>query len=312
MGAGGAVGLDCGSEYGPGKVAVEAATSFPSPGRRMNAVNRAVEASFNNVDDLLWQERHGSLASRGPIRLTRSGRVAPLIELAIAQMAMPAAYSEILVEAPFAKLISSAIHGTISGNAYADKMGVFPLSRHRPGSSSHEVWEQWAHRAQNAAVESNFPRALVAGLIGALGELQDNVYEHSGKPDSGLVAYAVSPSAFEFIVADGGMGALASLHMNPAYAHLKTTAEALELAMSDRASRFGSDTGRGYGIGTLFKALAQDAGELRFRSGDYAIWIEGDRPPLTGRKHVVQKAWLDGFAVSVRCTLPNGPNNGRA
>ncbi len=278
----------------------------------MNAANGAVEASFDNVDDLLWQERHGSLASRGPIRLTRSGRIAPLIELAIAQAALPVAYREISVEAPFAKLISRAMCGEISGNAYTDKMGVFPLSQHRPGSSSHEIWEQWAHRAQNAAMESNFPRRLVAGLIGALGELQDNVYEHSGKPDSGLVAYAVSANAFEFIVADGGMGALASLRTNPAYAHLKTAAEALELAMSDRASRFGADAGRGYGIGTLFKALARDAGELRFRSGDYAISIEGNRPTLTGRKHVVQKAWLDGFAVSVRCTPPNGPNNDRS
>ncbi len=278
----------------------------------MNAAIGAVEASFDNVDDLLWQERHGSLASRGPIRLTRSGRIAPLIELAIAHAALPVAYREVSVEAPFAKLISRARSGEISGNRYADKMGVFPLSQHRPGSSSHERWEQWAHRAQNAAVESNFPRRLVAGLMGALGELQDNVYEHSGKPDSGLVAYAVSANAFEFIVADGGMGALASLRMNPAYTHLKSAAEALELAMSDRASRFGSNTGRGYGIGTLFKALARDAGELRFRSGDYAISIDGDGPALTGRKHVVQKAWLDGFAVSVRCTPPNGPNNDRA
>lgn len=278
----------------------------------MNSTNGAVKASFDNVDDLLWQGRHGSLASRGAIRLTRSGRIAPLIELAIAQMAMPDAYGGIVVEAPFAIQIANAMRGEISGNGYADKMGVFPLSRHRPGSSSQELWDQWAHRAQNAAVDSKFPRALVLGLIGALGELQDNVYEHSGKAHTGLVAYAVSPNAFEFVVADGGMGALASLRMNPTYAHLKTAAEALELAMSDRASRFGSDTGRGYGIGTLFKALAHDAGELRFRSGDYAVSIEGDRPTLTGRKQLVQKAWLDGFAVSVRCTPPNGNRDSRA
>ena len=278
----------------------------------MNAKDGAIEASFDNVDDLLWQTRHGSLASRGPIRLTRSGRIAPLVELAITRMEMPDDYSKVLVEAPFWKLISGAVRGEISGNAFDNKMGVFPLSRYQPGTSSQDLWDQWAHRVQNAAVESNFPRALVLGLIGALGELQDNVYEHSGKPNTGLVAYAVSPNAFEFTVADGGMGALASLRMNPAYAHLKTAAEALELAISDRASRFGSDTGRGYGIGTLFKALAHDAGELRFRSGDYAVSIEGDRPTLTGRKQVVQKAWLDGFAVSVRCTPPIGNRDSRA
>ena len=57
----------------------------------------------------------------------------------------------------------------------------------------------------------------------------------------------------------------------------------------------------GYGIGTLFKALAHDAGDLRFRSGDHAMSIRGDRPSLTGRVEIVQKAWLDGLVVSVRC-----------
>ena len=44
--------------------------------------------------------------------------------------------------------------------------------------------------------------------MGALGELQDNVFEHSGRPDSGLVAYGASTGAFEFVVADAGRGVL--------------------------------------------------------------------------------------------------------
>ena len=177
----------------------------------MNAVTRVIEASFDNVDDLLWQGRERSLASRGPIRLTRSGRVAPLLELAIAQLTMPDAYSGIVIEARFSQLVRSALKGNISGNGYADWMGIFPLSQHQPGTHSQAFWDQWVHRAQNAAVERHYPRLLVSGLLGALGELQDNVYEHSGAPHSGLAAYAVSPHAFELVVADAGKGALASL-----------------------------------------------------------------------------------------------------
>src|SRR5712672_1535303 len=40
-----------------------------------------------------------------------------------------------------------------------------------------------------------------SGMMGALGELQDNVFEHSGRPESGVVAYAVGDGVFEFVVA---------------------------------------------------------------------------------------------------------------
>ena len=63
-------------------------------------------------------------------------------------------------------------------------------------------------------------------------------------------------------------------------------------------------TGDGYGIGQLFRALAHDTAELRFRSGDHAQRLWGDAPSLTGQEELAQKAWLDGLSISIR----RGPN----
>ncbi len=191
----------------------------------------------------------------------------------------------------------------MSGAGARDRAGVFPLSRYDldDGGSERPVWDQWAKHAENAAVGAGLAKGLTAGLMGALGELMDNVFEHSDRPETGLVAYAASEGAFEFVVADAGRGVLASLRENPDFGGLSDCGVALRVAASDGASRYARSTGHGYGIGQLFRALAHDAAELRFRSGDYALRLWGDAPRLTGHVELAQKAWLDGLTVSVRC-----------
>jgi hypothetical protein len=142
--------------------------------------------------------------------------------------------------------------------------------------------------------------------MGALGELLDNVFEHSGRPESGVVVYAANNGAFEFVVADAGRGVLASLRENPEFSRLPDSGAALRVAVSDGASRHARSTGHGYGIGQLFRALAHDAAELRFRSGDHALRLWGDAPSLTGQVELAQKAWLDGLTITVRCA-PGAP-----
>lgn len=263
-----------------------------------------VDATFDAADDLLWQAVAGRLPKLGPIALERSGRIGPLVELAMAVSAAPDAYRSVSVEAPAYHQVERALReGAISGAGARDRAGVFPLSRLDPtgDDATRIVWDQWAKHAENAAVTAGLAKGLVGGLMGALGELQDNVFEHSGCSASGLVAYAASPGAFEFVVADAGRGVLASLRENPEFAGLTDSGAALRAAASDGASRHARSTGHGYGIGKLFRALAHDAAELRFRSGDHALRLWGDAPSLTGQVELAQKAWLDGLTISVRC-----------
>ncbi len=265
------------------------------------------EAGFDSSDDLLWQATRGQLARRGPIRLRRSGRIGPVVELMYARRAWPQEYAQVTTEIPFAYLVEEAMNSArVSGGGYDDVAGVFPLGRGALGGHAEDQWEQWALHAQNVAVAHGLERSLVDGLIGALIELQDNVYLHSEAPASGMVAYATAAGMFEFVVADAGIGVLASLTKNPEFDELKDSGEALRVAASDGVSRFDRSTGHGFGIGQLFKALARDAGELRFRSGNHAMSIRGDQPSLTGKVETVQKAWLDGLIISVRCA-PNRP-----
>lgn len=269
-----------------------------------------VEAGFDNSDDLLWQATRGQLTNRGPIRACRSGRIGPVVELMYARKMLPNEYTQVSVEIPFAGLVEDALEsGQISGNGHNEIVGVFPLGTASTGMHDEVQWEQWALHAQNAAVAYGLNRSLVDGLIGALIELQDNVYEHSEAPQSGLVAYAVGFGMLELVVADAGVGVLSTLTKNPEFAGVRDSGEALKIAASDGASRFDRSTGHGFGIGQLFKALAHDAGELRFRSGDNVMSIRGDKPSLTGKVDTLQKAWLDGLIVSVRCATSEPSRN---
>ena len=267
--------------------------------------SQRVSASFEVVDDLLWQAVAGRLPKLGRITLARSGRIGPLVELAMAGVAVPGAYQAVSPEPPVYHQIERALRdGMISGSSAHDRAGAFPLLRLDPGGDEKArlAWDQWAEHAENAAVAAGLAKRFVGGLMCALGELQDNFFEHSGLPTSGVVAYAAKEGTFEFVVADAGRGVLASLRENPDLSAIADSGVALRVAASDGASRHASSSGHGYGIGQLFRALAHDAAELRFRSGDYALRHWGDAPSLTGHIELAQKAWLDGLTISVRCT----------
>ncbi len=271
---------------------------------------RDIEGSFENADDLLWQAAAERLPQHGSIRVCRSGRIGPLVEFAMARRHFPDAYKAISFEPRFVAMVDQALdQHVITGGGVRDVAGVFPLALHDPASEATTLWDQWAKHAENAAANHHLPRQLVGGLLGALGELQDNVYVHSGRIETGLVAYAVSDGAFEFVVADAGIGVLASLKQNPEFAAIQNSGQAMQAAISDGASRFGRDAGRGYGIGKLFRALAHEQGDLRFRSGDHALTLSGDNLSLTGNLEVAEKAALPGFVVSVLCRASHPPNS---
>lgn len=260
---------------------------------------------FAGADDLLWATQAGELQAVGKVLLSRSGRIGPLVELEMARRAYSSIYSNVVVEAPFAKLIHAAMTAAaISGTQRGARIGVFPLSLLGRDGDTTDEWTLWASRADQAAISAGFPPKVAAEIVGALGELQDNVFRHSSAYESGLVAFAAAQNTFEVVASDAGIGVLASLHQCSEYAHVEDAGAALKVAVMDGESRFGRHSGCGFGMGQMFRALANHDGELRFRSGDHALQIYGHSPSLQGRLELLHKASLPGLTISVLCRAP--------
>lgn len=269
----------------------------------MSSTLSNLSASFAVADDLLGCA-HEQLDEGDRFVVRKSGRIGPLVEMAMARHATPERYVHVAFDAKLMHLLDKALSsGEISGCRQNDFVGVFPLSRHDPRQDDQTMWDQWAKHAENAAARKGVPRRLAESLIGALIELQDNVYEHSGRADTGIAVYGVSPKTFEFAIADAGVGVHASLKRNPEFNDLPNAGAALRVAASDGASRHSRRSGHGYGIGQVFRALTNYNGDIRFRSDDYTLMLSGNAPSLTGRCEVAQKPHLSGLIISVRCAL---------
>lgn len=158
-------------------------------------------------------------------------------------------------------------------------------------------------KAKRAGREVSGLSAAVSGqLVAAMRELENNIHEHSGAPRTGVLAYKAEPGDFEFVVADHGMGMLRSLRQSDSYADLSDEGKALEAGLTDGVSRYGANIRRGYGFRPIFIGLANLYGELRFRSGDHALMMDGTNPGLATAR-ISQKVPMEGFLVSVRCRV---------
>lgn len=155
--------------------------------------------------------------------------------------------------------------------------------------------------AHKAALGAGFKAAPL--LVAAMGELIGNVVDHSEAPETGVAIFAARPNAFEFLVADTGIGVLRSLTKNQEHARLQDEGAALAAMVESGVSRFGRETGHGNGFRPIFERLADMTGELRFRSGDYALTLDGRFGDRIGRQ-LAQKPRLSGFFASVLCRAP--------
>jgi hypothetical protein len=108
---------------------------------------------------------------------------------------------------------------------------------------------------------------------------------------------------------DVGRGVLTSLRSNPAYQHLQADKDAIREALHDGVSRYGPNRG-GLGFRQVFKALLDQWGYLRFRSGNGSITMDGsDLDADKGEARYPPS--LPGFQVTVCCrtseALPPAP-----
>lgn len=263
---------------------------------------------FDTADELLFSAACGELAGLGRLHVQRSGLIGPLVELVRGRQRYPEAFTNVMLEAPFVTTIEAAVaRDLVSGTDKGAHAGVFPLRRLGVDGERSDLWQLWASRADQAALAAGFPPQLAGEIVGALGELQDNVFRHSEAAPTGLVAFAARQGAFEVVVSDGGIGVLASLRSHADYKRLADAGEALTVALANGESRFGRHSGCGFGMAQMFRALANHDGDLRFRSDDHALEVRGHSPSLQGRVQLRQKAVLPGLTVSVLCRPSSVP-----
>ncbi|MEX0612154.1 MAG: hypothetical protein WD229_08530 [Pirellulales bacterium] len=187
-------------------------------------------------------------------------------------------------------------------------VGFFRTSPKSPENDT--AWVAFGLAAQKAAVRGGFHRQTAAQFVGAMGEMVDNIYEHSDAPATGLAAFRADRRRFEFVVIDEGIGVLESLRSCREFGDLSDHGDALQLALTDGVSRHGAAAMRGHGFRPIFIGLANLSGLLRFRSGDHALTIDGQKINRMVAK-TAQKVVVKGFIASVSCRpQPKRPRHG--
>src|SRR6266850_7243970 len=267
--------------------------------KRMSPGN-AERLTFAVVDDLAFAAERDRLQGKSATSVFMPAEIGPLIELA-----------KLSANGPLPPINANP---WIALDAYGAFYNAIIAGRDQwlcPNGRSlgfiRTIWDPWVDdtkwtaflvQAQRAAVTSGFPKKIAAQLMGAIGELQGNIYEHSDAARTGLIAFQAARGNFEFVVSDKGIGILASLRSCPDYASLNDHGEALKWALQDGNSRYGVAAGRGMGFRPLFIGLTNLNGILRFRSGDHALTIDGHSPTLMMAK-LAQKPHIRGFVASV-------------
>lgn len=183
------------------------------------------------------------------------------------------------------------------------RMGFVRAIRSDRHGEADRLFTSFLMDAQRAARDiARLPGNTPGQLVAAMQELESNIHEHSEAAHTGVLAFRATRHVFEFVSADNGIGILRSLQRCSTFADLQDHGQAIEKALSDGISRFGQDTRRGHGFRPIFIGLVNLRAALRFRSGDYALTIDGTSPTLATAQ-LAQKPMIDGFLASVQCNV---------
>jgi len=263
------------------------------------------ELTFDAVDDLVAAHARGKLARVPAGTAFAPSSVGPLIELSFE--ASTGRYGP-LIESRWLDPVTqadlrSALRGT--ENVWLDgtqRRGFLRTVFDPLQARDDPARTQFLMAARKSAEAVGFAAATAQSLAAAIREIESNVHEHSGKAATGIIVFQAQSSDFEFVVADGGVGILATLRETPEFKHLSDHGRALHAALQEGVSRYGRSADHGNGFRDLFRGLADLNADLRFRSGDHALTISG-RPDLR-QAVLAQKAPFQGFLASVRCHQP--------
>lgn len=259
--------------------------------------------TFSAVDELGFAAAAGQLYRGQPPTRYEPTHLGPLLELGnlVAAGRVPApAISQWLIPSPATPMLNALREKRERWIGEDNRrMGFIRAVRSGPNGDSYLT--AFLMDAQRAAREvARLPGSIPGQLVAAMEELENNIHEHSDAATTGILAFRAARGIFEFVAADRGIGVLASLQKCSKFIRIADHGKALESALTDGTSRFGSDVGRGHGFRPIFIGLANLHGALRFRSGDHALLMDGTSPNLTIAQ-IAQKPSIDGFLASVRC-----------
>ena len=258
--------------------------------------------TFETLDDLALAVGEGLMASDAALPRSLAGvRLGPLIELHLLKgtMSWPPGVLATIEDAAFGRLMNALRAERTMWISDTGRSG-FMLLGEAFGDDEETRWTGFGLKADQAMRAVGLPAGLAGQLVGATKELHSNGYEHSERSRTGIVAFASHQDMAEFIVADSGIGVLASLKSNPKHAGIEGDAEALRLALQPGGSRYAGVSTRGHGFDLMFTGLLNRDSKLRFRSGTAAITIDGlaagSPVPLIRDRPAMQ-----GFLIAIDC-----------
>jgi anti-sigma regulatory factor (Ser/Thr protein kinase) len=259
--------------------------------------------TFAILDDVAFAAERGRLTKdaleAGAYVLNDLGPGLEMAQLAAVRLLPPPSRAPWLSLGDFMPLWAALRDGRTIWRCPVSHMGFQRLQSSRPEDPA--AGAPFKVEAHKAALAVGLPSAVAAQLVGALEEMQGNVYDHSESPGSGIAAYRATARRFEFVVADRGIGALASLRSCPEYADLNDPADALRMTLTQGVSRYGSGTQHGNGFRPLFIGLANLNGALRFRSDAGALTLDGMNPSVVTAK-LGTKPRMQGFFAAIVCS----------
>lgn len=260
------------------------------------------DLTFGRLDDLAVAVEDGTFGHASVLpRPLAAKRVGPLLELLMlrARGRWPRGIVEMIGDGSFQDFMVAL---RSERNLWIDASGKQGFMRLGDAFGDDEEirWTGFGLKMDKAMRAAGLPRGLAGQLVGATKELHSNVYEHSERSRSGIVAFGVQDDNAEFIVADSGIGVLASLKCNPAHASLDRDGEALRLALQPGVTRYAGEPMRGHGFDLMFTGLLNHGSKLRFRSGSAVVTIDGlgkDNPVPVIR----DRPAMQGFLIAVDC-----------
>ena len=253
------------------------------------------ELDFHAVDEIAYAHAYKEHDDRVPYETYVPRRIGPVLELLHLSLSGRTCTAESWLDP---NLASSLVSEISQGNERwsSDHMGFIRAVRN--GLNGDDRFTQFLMDVKRRGRQVSGLSVKVSGqLVAAMRELENNIHEHAEAAETGYVAFRAEPGAFEFVVADRGIGIRNSLRSHREYAD---EGQALVAALTDGVSRYGSESTRGYGFRPIFTGLANLQSVLRFRSGDYAVTMDGTNPDLVTAR-ITQKVEIEGFFSSVRC-----------